>query len=470
MVVHETPGVFVEETADPPTPGAPDRAVPAFIGYTEKGNARTPTRIDSLPSFEQIFGTAQPETALTVSVVATSADPAANRAADLAVEVLLNEDGRSRHILYYALQLFYANGGTAAYIVSAGGFTSTGPLLADLEACLEPLAAVAEPVLVVIPEASALSNADFKTLTDATLSRCAELDNGFAIIDAHDRANSFGSATTAVSAAAANFRDQCTGTSHLGFGAAYAPYLATTLGFAVDETAVAVSYTGDGALQPPGLTLAGLRDADDRAYRAVKAKIGELHPVLPPSAAIAGVYARVDAEIGVWKAPANVPVAAVTGPIIEFSPAEADRLNTDPRTGKSINTIRRFTGRGTLVWGARTLAGNDNEYRYVNVRRFILAVRASARRAAERFVFEPNEAATWARVRASLEGLLTDQWRAGALQGIKPDQGFFVSVGLGSTMTEQDVLEGRMIVEIGLAVVRPAEFVILRFAQTMAEG
>ena len=141
----------------------------------------------------------------------------------------------------------------------------------------------------------------------------------------------------------------------------------------------------------------------------------------------------------------------------------------DVTAGKSVNAIRAFTGKGTLVWGARTLAGNDNEWRYVNVRRFFIFVEESVKKAIEPFVFEANDANTWVRVQAMIENFLT-LWRQGALQGVKPEHAFYVAVGLGKTMTALDILEGRMIVEMGMAVVRPAEFIILRFSHKMAES
>jgi phage tail sheath protein FI len=135
-----------------------------------------------------------------------------------------------------------------------------------------------------------------------------------------------------------------------------------------------------------------------------------------------------------------------------------------------VNAIRKFSGKGTIVWGARTLAGNDNEWRYINVRRFYNMVEESTKKASEQFVFEPNDGSTWAKVRGMIENFLILQWRAGALQGAVPEDAFFVKVGLGETMTALDILEGRMIVEIGMAVVRPAEFIILKFSHKMVES
>ncbi|MFH1120010.1 MAG: phage tail sheath C-terminal domain-containing protein [Bacteroidota bacterium] len=205
-------------------------------------------------------------------------------------------------------------------------------------------------------------------------------------------------------------------------------------------------------------------------FKELTTKGAEALNLLPPGGAIAGIYAKTDNERGVWKAPANVSLSNVISPAVKISHEQQAEYNVDVNSGKSINIIRAFTGKGTLVWGARTLAGNDNEWRYVNVRRFFNFVEESVKKATEQFVFEPNDANTWVKVQAMIENFLTTLWRQGALQGIKPEHAFYVAVGLGKTMTALDILEGRMIIEIGMAAVRPAEFIILRFSHKMAES
>ncbi|HJY22539.1 MAG TPA: phage tail sheath C-terminal domain-containing protein, partial [Hanamia sp.] len=185
---------------------------------------------------------------------------------------------------------------------------------------------------------------------------------------------------------------------------------------------------------------------------------------------IAGVYASVDSNRGVWKAPANVGLNGVTDVTCKITDDVQNGLNVDVTSGKSINAIRAFTGKGILVWGARTLAGNDNEWRYVSVRRFFNMVEESVKKSTYQFVFEPNDANTWVKVRAMIENYLTVLWRQGALAGAKPEQAFYVKVGLNITMTAQDILEGYMNVEIGMAVVRPAEFIVLKFSHKMQEA
>ncbi|MBD2700750.1 phage tail sheath subtilisin-like domain-containing protein [Spirosoma sp. BT702] len=204
-------------------------------------------------------------------------------------------------------------------------------------------------------------------------------------------------------------------------------------------------------------------------FKGLAARFRRDMALIPASGAMAGVYASVDRTRGVWKAPANVSLNAVVGPAVKLEDRDQESLNIHP-TGKSVNVVRAFTGKGVLVWGARTLAGNDNEWKYVPVRRFFIFAEESIRKATEPFVFEPNDANTWVRVKAMVENFLTLQWRAGALAGAKPDQAFYVKVGLNETMTALDILEGRMIVEIGMAAIRPAEFIILRFSHKMQES
>jgi len=212
-----------------------------------------------------------------------------------------------------------------------------------------------------------------------------------------------------------------------------------------------------------------LREVDG-VYRGIVDAIKAQGVVLPPSGAVVGIYAMTDENRGVWKAPANVSIAAVKGPSVHVTHEDQESLNIDTEAGKSVNAIRAFTGKGTLIWGARTLAGNDNEWRYIPVRRFFNMVEESVKKATAQFVFEPNDANTWVKVRAMIENFLVLQWRAGALAGAKQEHAFFVRVGLGQTMTAQDILNGYMHVEIGMAVVRPAEFIILKFSHKMQES
>lgn len=250
----------------------------------------------------------------------------------------------------------------------------------------------------------------------------------------------------------------------------------TTFAIAVDGagTATLAANGNNGvALAAPStapVTLASLKTSETALYNRIKNALAVQRVTLPPSAAMAGIYAAVDRDRGVWKAPANVSVSGVIGPVSRMTDDDQDGLNVDPTAGKSINAIRAFTGRGTMVWGARTLAGNDNEWRYVPVRRLFINVEESAKKASAFAVFEPNDATLWLKVKGMIESYLYSLWERGALAGSKPEQAYYVNVGLGKTMSPQDILEGRLIVEIGIAAVRPAEFVVLRFMHRLQQA
>lgn len=184
---------------------------------------------------------------------------------------------------------------------------------------------------------------------------------------------------------------------------------------------------------------------------------------VPPSAAMAGVYARVDNSRGVWKAPANEVVRNVTGLSVTYNEAEQAKLNPN-----GINLIRPLPGMGIRVWGARTCS-SDGNWKYINVRRLFIYLEESIKSNTGWAVFEPNDENLWSRVSGTIRVFLTTLWRSGALVGSSADEAFFVNVGK-STMTQDDILNGRLICVIGVAPVRPAEFVIFRVTQKMEDA
>ncbi|KEY19079.1 phage tail sheath family protein [Kaistella antarctica] len=192
--------------------------------------------------------------------------------------------------------------------------------------------------------------------------------------------------------------------------------------------------------------------------------------ILPPSGPIAGIYCKTDKEKGIWKAPANISLSAVTGVAQQFSTTDLDALNIDAVAGKSINVIRQITGRGTMAMGARTLAGNNSDWRYIPVRRLLIFIEENSRRSLAWVVFEPNNQLLWLKVKSQLENYLFELWRRGALSGSKPEQSYHVNCGLNSTMTAQDVLDGRLRIDINLAPIRPAEFIVLKIIQQLQKS
>ncbi|WP_062054092.1 phage tail sheath family protein [Aquimarina longa] len=204
--------------------------------------------------------------------------------------------------------------------------------------------------------------------------------------------------------------------------------------------------------------------AEHPAYKSAKKAVKHYMQQQPSVGAVMGLYAQNDRTKGVWSSPANLSLQGVKGPVTVITRSQQDALNVDPTTGKSINVIRNFTGRGTLLWGARTLAGNSNEWRYISVRRFFNFAEKSIEQAITPLLFSANNAQTWVRVKAMITSFLIQQWQEGALVGQSQEEAFTVSIGLGETMSEQDVIAGKMIVSIGMAVVRPAEFITIQFS------
>ena len=483
MATYATPGVYVEEISKfPPSVVAVATAVPAFIGYTEKaqdesGNDLTniPTRITSLLEYERFFGKTVieqlkvdvTESGSSITVAFASGSPSAPS---------------SYPMLYYSMQLFFSNGGGPCYIVSVGK-TDASFSKSHFTDAIVKLEEYDEPTLLVFPDACWGTSADIDTdgvadhavavgdIIVAALKNCNKMQDRFTIADVF---NAVPGQTDDNAKVTSHLRDLVVADlDELKYGAAYFPYLETTIPFHTDDDHIEIAtHTGGTSdLSSTAISDTNVKTNQTAIYNAVKQFVNARATVtLPPSGAVAGIYARIDNARGVWKAPANAAVANVAGPAINTTNDLNDGLNIDATSGKSVNAIRAFTGKGTLVWGARTLAGNDNEWRYVPVRRFFNMVEESVKKATAQFVFETNDAGTWIKVRSMIENFLTLQWRAGALAGATPDEAFYVRVGLNQTMTAEDILNGLMIVEIGMAAVRPAEFIILRFSHKMQES
>ena len=210
------------------------------------------------------------------------------------------------------------------------------------------------------------------------------------------------------------------------------------------NTAVASSYA---AVFAPWVQILDLDPRSTERYRYV-----------PPSGFVAGVMARTDRERGVHKAPGNERVSGIVGLEQQYTQARQEALNP-----ASVNLIRSFPGRGSRVWGARN-ATDDVTWRYISVRRLFNFVEVSVDRGTQWVVFEPNTATTWLRVKASVEGFLDQLWRSGGLAGDRAAQAYRVRIGLGQTMTEDDIDNGLVITEVAIAPAKPAEFVVFRFS------
>lgn len=484
----QTPGVYVKEVSLlPPSVAEVETAIPIFIGYTQSGRVNSPQRISSMLEYQTTFGTANSDRSLKFTLQ--------NAAANLVHDVR----SQSKFVMYYAMQLYFSNGGGPCYILSTGiipedeNAASVAEKTTPLEAyqtALELAKDIEEPTLVVFPDAPFVIPDNYYGLMGQAIDKCADSGDRFLIIDV---LNSDDPRRDAV----AEFRDRVPTSQNAKYAAAYYPYLNTAIPYEIDEEQLVVSILDQAEPEEVSTPAVKVEEGEPPkgkkeeaskagAARGMTKKFSELPNgiqnqirqkitsssgvLLAPSAAVAGVYAKVDRTRGVWKSPANVSLNYVQSTTVSITDEQQASLNIDVNAGKSINAIRSFVGQGTKIWGARTLAGNDNEWRYVNVRRFFNMVEESVKKSTTSEVFEPNNINTWTRVRAMIENYLLLKWKDGALAGAKPDDAYYVRVGLGQTMTPTDVLEGRMNIEIGLAAVRPAEFIILNFSHKLQTG
>lgn len=185
---------------------------------------------------------------------------------------------------------------------------------------------------------------------------------------------------------------------------------------------------------------------------------------IPPSAMAAAAIAQADSLLGVWKAPANLVIKGVASLKYPVSDDLQGRFNQ----GKALNMFREYPESGVLLWGARTLEDSDN-WRYIPVRRLFNMIEKDVQLSLNKVAFETNNHPTWQRVKAALDNYLYGLWQQGALVGNNPKEAWFVEVGKGITMTEEDIHQGRLIINLGLAAVRPAEFILLQFSQDIAQ-
>ena len=312
------------------------------------------------------------------------------------------------------------------------------------------------------------------------LKHCAAVGGRFTILDVKPAAKD-----SEIEDDLLTFRDGVT--DALCYGAAYYPFLKTSYakdiafeyvlnaipaeGLEAEDTAILEKAKGiAAAVEDPQRTLKiNAIIPQIKAYAGVLANLQEQACLIPPSGAIAGIYASMDNRAGVWQAPANIGIASVKDLTRYISDGDQEKMNVDTETSKSINAIRYFRGKGILVWGARTLDGGSNEWRYVPVRRLFSYVEQSVKLATSWAVFQPNDTNTWIKIKCQISNFLSTLWRDGALAGASPDQAFFVEVGKGVTMTEDDINNGYLIVRIGLAAVRPAEFIVLQFSHKVNE-
>ncbi len=520
-----TPGVYIDEVNSFPNSVVPvATAVPAFIGYTPqaeyngKSYYNKPTKITSFAEFQAFFMLPDPPAPADAArqynpeyyLVEQKEAPTSGDYLTLNGTIYsILPDPNTIYYLYNSIKLFYQNGGGDAYIVAIGtyGPSSKKPLdspseqvvnpnvqLSDLQSGLELLQKETEPTIYVCPEATLMSVANNGTLMQSMLLQAEEMQTCVCLFDVIGGTDPDPILYTED---IQTFRDN-TGANGLDRGVCYYPFVGTTIMQSSD-----IDFTNlfggdvkqlDAIVNPPA---APNPDADaiiklienppatnamsnsqlqaslvaaSATYAQIINHVLSDANILPPSGAMAGVYAVNDSSKGVWNAPANTGIIGASSLPIRLNETEQAGLNVDAVSGKSINAIRFFTGQGILIWGARTLDGNSQDWRYVSVRRTLIYLEQSVKLAARAYVFAPNDANTWAGVKSMIGSFLMDVWKEGGLQGASAADAFQVDIGLGSTMTADDLLNGYMRVSVKVAVVRPAEFIVITFAQQQAKS
>ncbi len=509
MAQMKTPGVYIVEK-DAFGNGVVEvaTAVPAFIGYTQRADnggkslLNKPTRITSIGEYKQFFGGAPTYQYVLAEGAEEGQEP------DFQVNdksYSLSASGE-QYNLYNSMRLFFQNGGGPCYIISVGNYEDTIENAKLMDNGIPPLLKEEEPTMIVIPEAVRLKNEDCIALQQAVLKHCGKMMSRVGVLDVYDgykqRNHPDGDVID-------NFRNAL-GVNSLSYGMAYYPWLNTTI---VGDSELGLSNLTNESLEVlKGLIMSELHVPEEAAedepvktteLRELLAQLpninnegydgpaveeinktlivisptynnilmdikGQLN-LLPPAAAMAGIYTLVDNARGVWKAPANVSLNSVTSPTVNISHDEQEDLNVT-LYGKSVNAIRPFIGEGVLVWGARTLDGNSKDWRYINVRRTMIMLEQSIKAASKAYVFEPNDANTWTTMKSMIDSFLYNQWKKGALVGASPEDAYSVSVGLGSTMTADDILEGILRITVLVAISRPAEFIEITFQQQMQKS
>ena len=520
----KTPNVYVQEKSIfPPSVAEVATAIPAFIGRTaiakdgaDESLVNQPIRITSMVEYERWFGGSYKESFSHFKAKGIKKTDGYESIYDLELDLSAPKpDPVARFILYHCVAHFFANGGGACFVVSTGvyagdtvtsnGTTTTsfplpGEEKAQFVTALAAIDKVDEVTLLVLSDAAArMSTVDssknqddrvsYYGICQQAIAQCVERKDRFTLIDTIDSVLP----DTDMNDDFASVRNNTPAeVGQTKYAATYYPYLRTSNSRSYGESSVSITvmeYKKTTDADGNVTSIDAVMDSADAtkqvsevitmnhadlvgtaAYANLKGLLASQNMILPPCPAIAGIYARVDASRGVWKAPANVSVSGVVGPVRIIDNASQESMNVDTVAGKSINAIRAFTGKGTLVWGARTLAGNDNEWRYVPVRRLFNMVEESVQKATNFAVFEPNTPFTWLKLKTMIESYLESLWKQGALFGETKEVAYFVNVGLGQTMTEADINNGIMNIEIGLAAVRPAEFIILTFSHKSIEG
>lgn len=442
------PGVYIEEDASPAmSVSAGATAVPLFVArFTPIKPDQTGaiTRIGSWLDYTKLFKSSVPSSAnVTVTSIGDVPLPEPDALKMVSSKAVYTYQIANievvDHTASVALWLYFQNGGGPCYLYPLEK-SDDNDLLAALPGLIDEVGGI---TLLACPD----PDDAYRTAVYGVLAASLGLHKGYFLLA--DSVN--GDAPTAVSGSAQV--------------AVYYPNVEVPYTRKLDGAEVAITGYTDGT-ETTIATLSDLRAVNTDFAREIDKALVDKRSVplsLPPSALMAGVYGKTDGERGVWKAPANVVLNGVSDVSVRVTNEQQAELNP-----KGINVIRHFSDRGLVVWGSRTQK-DDDDWRYIPVRRLFDSAERDIKKALQPMVFEPNSQPTWKRVQAAIEHYLYRLWQQGALAGNKAEEAYFVRVGKGITMTQDEINQGQMIVQVGMAAVRPAEFIILKFTQDMSQ-
>ncbi len=478
----QTPGVYIQELNAFPNSVVPvATAVPAFIGYTPqasyegKSYFNKPTKVSSFAEFATIFCLPNPAPPAPPAkqyspqyyLVKEKSQPTSGDYVQIDGNYYsVLPDPNTVYYLYNSIRLFYENGGGDCYIVSVGsyGAASGKPMSApgqiinpnvQLDQLMNGLALLKqeeEPTMYICPEATLMNVENNGTLMQEMLLQNTELRTSISIFDIIGGRNPDpimwdNDITT--------FRNN-TGAKGLDFGTAYYPFVGTTIMQPSDldytnlfggdikqleaiinpadnpNQAVATIVAGIETPANPPLTASQNNNAllnASKTYSLIIKHVLSDANMLPPSGGMAGVITTNDNQLGVWNTPANTSMVGAAELPIRISASQQAGLNVDAISGKSINAIRFFNGKGILIWGGRTLDGNSQDWRYLSVRRTMIFLEQSVKLAAAAYVFQPNDSNTWGAVKSMISSFLTTVWKEASR--IKSSRCIFRSMRIG---------------------------------------
>ncbi|MBL4708179.1 MAG: phage tail sheath family protein, partial [Flavobacteriales bacterium] len=415
----------------------------------ESGIVHEPVLVRSILEYEQAFGEADDTGDI---IIEQHPDTAVYSA-----ENKKNDMPYTPGLMHPSISNFFSNGGGSCYIISLGTYQAFNDIVkasdvtSEISAIEEAIKQADTATLILPTDLMRFGAANYYAWGTELINFCQTEKKYFTIMDV---IQSKPTSPTFEEKDISDYREHVKPDSPC-YAGAYFPYLNSLSTYAYKDDYSNVYLNGS------KLSIAEITNE-------LKEFLLTNYINMPPSPFIAGLYGRLDNASGVWTPPANVSPAGVTGPVVQLTSKQQENLNVDATTGISVNAIRSFTGKGTLVWGARTNDGNSLDWRYINVRRLIISMETDINMALESYVFKPNSYNTWVEVKTMIESYLLGLFNDGAFAGSTADTCYNVLIGVGETMTDEDVLNGNMKVSVQIAPVRPAEFITLTFSQMVA--